>query len=551
MRFPFCLLMTYKNVQNIAVFSIIATVAIASFGTSNVFAEEEREYKMIGDISPVLTFTFRDGVEVHTFPSFDMGENFVADSGVSFSVQGTVTESPLLHAALDEAYKYRFSNAAFDYQMKYFDVDADFMKDGKSTVSLDYNNCRIDNYQVETLDSNDYESYFKDVGFAVVDKIDFVCSGVNSNNEFVMPTEPLTDFGKSGFTFAKDTSTSVTFIFDDGAEKMEFPKFNLVSAYADSSDNVVAQFQVEGLLEYYPLLFNAIDNARAISGTTYASNEDFDATVEFSNGEETLRGFDFRECVVDDAQINTVTDKEEGFTGKSGFAVVNTMTFTCSGLTPINMHYDSLAGDAPIWKTSLISNVYMESMQNTDQGLDVITTFTSPEGVETIEFSMFKQSEVLTVTVDVDNDNGDKDVAAEAFTRKTVAPTLELRGIVGDYPILYNHVDENLKVQSVAGTALKDLVDIDVEIVSNGETIRGFNYSNCRATDYTVETDPNNEESYVKNKFALENVFDFECQGYAPNNPIYDAMFEMEPADNISSVDLRNTQDWGKGFYVE
>ena len=66
--------MTFKNVQNIAVFSIIATIAFASFGTSNVFAEEDREYKMVGDVVPVLTFTFRDGVEVHSFPVFDMGE---------------------------------------------------------------------------------------------------------------------------------------------------------------------------------------------------------------------------------------------------------------------------------------------------------------------------------------------------------------------------------------------------------------------------------------------------------------------------------------------
>ena len=542
--------MTFKNVQNIAVFSIIATIALASFGNSNVFAEEQ-EYKMIGDITPVLTFTFRDGVETHSFPVFDMGENFVDDSGVSFSVEGSVTESPLLHEALDEAYKYRFSNAAFDYQMKYFDVDAAFIKDGESIVSLDYNNCRIDNYQVETLDSNDYESYFRDVGFAVVDKIDFVCSGVNSDYKSAMTSKSSPDFGESGFKFAKETSTFVTFMFDDGAEKMEFPVFNLVAAYEDSQENVVAEFEVEGILEYYPLLFQAIDNARAISGTSYASNEDFDVKVEFSNGEKTLRGFNFRECIVSDAQINTVSDKEEGFVGKSGFAVVNTMGFTCSGLKPINMYYDTLRGDTPTWKISQLSNLYMESMQNTDQGLDVITTFTFPSGIETIEFSMFTQGEVLTTTENVDNENGQKSVAAEKFTRKTVAPTLEFRGIVGDYPMLYNYVDRNLKYQSVAGTALKDLADIDVEIISDDKVIRGFNYSNCRTTDYVVETNPNSEESYVKNKFALETVFDFECQGYTPNNPVYDAMFEVKKADNTSTNDLRNTDRWERGFYVE
>ena len=541
--------MTFKNVQNIAVFSIIATIALVSFGTSNVFAED-REYKMAGDIVPVLTFNFRDGVEVHSFPVFDMGENFVSDSGVSFSVEGTVTKSPLLHKALDESYKYRFSNSAFDYQMKYFDVTADFVKEDKSIISLDYRQCRVDNYHVETLDSNDYESYFKEVGFAVVDKIDFVCSGVNLDKNLAKPTESFVDYGDSGFKFAKDTKTYVTFMHDRGTEKIEFPVFNLVSAYEESQENVVAEFQVEGVLEYYPHLYNAIKNSRDVSGTSYASNEDFDARVEFSNGEKTLRGFNFQECIVSDSQINTKSDKEEGFTGKSGFVVVHTISFTCSGIKPINMYYDELRGDTPFWKVSQLSNVYMESMQNTDQGLDVITTFTLPTGVETIEFSMFKQSELLTTTENVDNENGDKDVAAQKFTRKTIAPTLELRGIIGDYPMLYNYIDKNLKIQNVKGTALKDLVDIDVEIVSDGEVLRGFNYSNCRTTNYVVETDPNTEESYIKNKFALENIFDFECQGYTPNNPIYDAMFTVPSGNNISSKDLRNTQDWGNGFYV-
>ena len=82
------------------------------------------------------------------------------------------------------------------------------------------------------------------------------------------------------------------------------------------------------------------------------------------------------------------------------------------------------------------------------------------------------------------------------------------------------------------------------------KVIRGFNFVNCRAIDYTVETDPNTEESYVKNKFALENIFDFECQGYHPNNPAYDAMFSVEQANTESSLELRNTEQWPPGFTV-
>ena len=542
--------MTIKNVKHIVMFSIAVLFSLSSVELSNAFAEENREYKMIGDVTPVLTFTFRDGIEIYEFPVFEMNENFADNSGVSFSVEGSVTNSPLLHEAMDEAYKYRFSNTAFDYQFKYFDVNADFVRNGESIISLDYNNCRIDNYHIETLDSNDFESYFKEVGFAVVDMIDFVCSGVNSSNEASTQTESFTNYGESEFRFANNMKTSVTFIYDDGSEQIEFPVFNLVSAYAESVNNVVAEFKVEGLLEYYPLLYNAIDNSRAVSGNTYSSNLDFDAQVEFTNGEKTVRGLDFSKCTISDAKITTQRDKEEGFTGKSAFVLVHQLGFTCSGLSPVNMYYDELKGDTPIWKIKQLSNVFLEPIQNTDQGLKTVSTFTFADGIETIEFSMFKQNEILTSTEKVNDDNSDSDLAAEAFTRKTTYPTIEFRGIVGDYPLLYNHVDENRKIQGVSGTQYRALVDIDIDIVSDGQVIRGFNYVNCRAINYDVDTDANKEESYSKNKFALENLFDFECQGFHPNNPTYDAMFSFEQANTESSKDLRNTDRWSPLFTV-
>ena len=540
--------MTIKNAKHLAMFSIVALLSISFVDFTNVFAEEHREYKMVGDVTPVLTFTFRDGIETYEFPVFEMNENFADNSGVSFSVEGSVTNSPLLHKALDESYKYRFSNAAFDYQLKYFDVDADFVKDGESIISLDYNNCRVDNYHIETLDSNDFESYFKEVGFAVVDMIDFVCSGVNSNNDLSVSTGSFTNYGESEFTFANNMRTSVTFIFDDGAEQIEFPVFNLVAAYTESIDNVVAEFSVEGLLEYYPLLYRVIDDSRGASGNSYSSNLDFDALVEFTNGEKSLRGFEFKKCLVDDAKITTQRDKEEGFTGKSAFVLVHQLGFTCSGISPVNMYYDELKGDTI--RASHLTNVFVEPIQNTDQGLKTISTFTLADGTEIVEFSMFKQNEILTSTEKVNDDNGQKALAADAFTRKVAYPTIEFRGIVGDYPLLYNHVDENRKIQGVSGTQFRNLVDIDVDIVSDGQVLRGFNYVNCRAINYDVDNDANKEESYAKNKFALENLFEFECQGYHPNNPTYDAMYTVEPATNESSLDLRNTDRWSPLFTV-
>ncbi|MEJ2259733.1 MAG: hypothetical protein P8X78_04385, partial [Nitrosopumilaceae archaeon] len=80
----------------------------------------------------------------------------------------------------------------------------------------------------------------------------------------------------------------------------------------------------------------------------------------------------------------------------------------------------------------------------------------------------------------------------------------------------------------------------------------GFNYSSCRVIDYGVGSAMNKEENYFKAQFSLENTFEFECQGYHPNNPLYDKMFKSNiESSAISSNDLRNTDDWGPGFYVE
>ena len=136
--------------------------------------------------------------------------------------------------------------------------------------------------------------------------------------------------------------TTVTFEFKDGMEKIEFPVFNLISGFAESGSIVVAEFEVEGVIGNHPLLQKAIDNSRKVAGVSSSSNVDFDALVEFTNGESVLRGLDFTDCRVSNAKITTLSDKEEGFVGKSGFVVVEQLGFTCSGIDPINMHYDKL-----------------------------------------------------------------------------------------------------------------------------------------------------------------------------------------------------------------
>ncbi len=535
--------MTCKNIKNIMVFSFIALFTIIPFGVSNVYAEEAKaieestKYKMADDIEAILTFTFRDGVEIHNFPIFKMGEDFVDNSGISFEIEGVLNDAPHLYEALDQAYQYRLQTtggSSFEYDYRYFEVDVDFVKHGEVIKTLNYHNCDVTDYEVKTL-RDDQESYMSSkTGFAVVDLIDFNCGGLDGVGTNIAPVRvserTYTDFGTLDYKFANDIRTFVTFEFDGGFEIIEFPFFEITSGFAENDDTVAAQFNVESVISDYPLLYAAIDKSRQVSGITVAFNNDFDALVEFVKDGETLRALDYSSCIVDTALLTTLADKEDGFTGKSGFAMVNQIGFTCSGLTPINDNLASLYdSDVPIWKTSFVSNELPQHEFPTSGNVHAITTFTFEDGQEVVDFPFYDQGDVLSRS----------------------NPTFVVEGLVDDTPLLYSAIDENLRLQSQSGiNPTLSLFQVDVELMVDGKNIRTFNYVDCRVTDYVVESDRDKEDGYFKG-FALANIIDFECLGYHPNNPVYDTMFESEKANTTSSKDLRNTQDWRSEYTTQ
>ena len=87
----------------------------------------------------------------------------------------------------------------------------------------------------------------------------------------------FTDFGSLDYKFANDIRTIVTFDFDEGVERIEFPFFEITSGFSENFDNVAAQFAVESVVSDYPLLNAAIDKSRQVSGITTVFNNDFDA----------------------------------------------------------------------------------------------------------------------------------------------------------------------------------------------------------------------------------------------------------------------------------
>ena len=68
--------MITKNAIMTTTFSLIAILAIGTMTQlDNAFAETSNGYKMADNVEAIFTFTFVDGIEVHNFPVFKMGEN--------------------------------------------------------------------------------------------------------------------------------------------------------------------------------------------------------------------------------------------------------------------------------------------------------------------------------------------------------------------------------------------------------------------------------------------------------------------------------------------
>lgn len=526
--------MAAKNAMALTAFCMVAAfLAGPAAGLDGASAQEEAGigYKMADGIYGVFTFTFEDGVETHLFPVFDMGYDLVENRDLlGFSVEGVVGDAPHLHKALDEAFRHK-QNPRYGS----FEVDIDFIKDGQAVRTLAYHGCRVDDYKVRTL-ADDYESYMSSkTGFAIVDHMEFLCAGLSPMTGEANPDwqagHTATVFGPAPYDFSEDIRTSVLFEFDEGAEQIEFPYFELTSGFEEEGEedgNSTPSFSVEGTIQKHPLLNKAIDIARNASGYLTDAGVDFEATVKFTKGGDVLRTLEFGNCRVSAAKMSTLADREEGFTGKSGFAIVEAIGFQCIGLSTADTSYDGLRGDAPVWGAAKTVNVLSPHEHPLGTGPRAVATFTFDDGVEVIDFPIFRQGDILAKP----------------------NPTFELEGLVRDSPMLHKRVDDNLALTSTA-VANTGLFNVDVALVrGDGQAVRGFNYADCRVSDYAVKSQRDKEESYFKG-FALSNTFDFTCRGYHPNNPAYDAVFAThDKASTVSTLDLRSTDAWGPGFYA-
>ncbi|MBI4131107.1 MAG: hypothetical protein HY476_01280 [Nitrosarchaeum sp.] len=187
------------------------------------------------------------------------------------------------------------------------------------------------------------------------------------------------------------------------------------------------------------------------------------------------------------------------------------------------------------------------------EGITPTVEFTFRDGTEISPFQVFTQTGGFgTTTLEATSSTsgssvGAQDDGGEKTGRAKPAFTLEKN--VGGTPYLYQAADDAQKYQFSSGFEYPyKFFDVTVFLTAGGDTLRSFEYDNCRVTSYIVTTRIDNEEGYTGKGIVYVDQFAFECDGYKPLNPAMDKMHTIEHAKTISSNDLKSTDKWEPGF---
>lgn len=186
--------------QKITFASVVVAIAIASIAmvvglshTQQTTAQSaplgNNVYVFAEGVYPQATFKFRDATVTYEFQLYDTVNNlFSASAGGSgfttrqispeFTLIRAVGDTPYLHEAVDQTFQYNGKSSGFDYPYKEFDVIVEMIQAGQSVRTMEYADCSITNYKINTRTDNE-EAYTTGgkTGFAVVETYSFTCSG--------------------------------------------------------------------------------------------------------------------------------------------------------------------------------------------------------------------------------------------------------------------------------------------------------------------------------------------------------------------------------------
>ena len=183
----------------------LAVLTVGVFQLTEVIAEDQdKGYKFAEGTEVTARFFHEDsGVErIIPFEVFDQKKGFEREfnqgNNVIFALEKVVGDTPVLHGAVDKAYKYSMT-PDFNYQGKFFDVDVMIHSGEKILREFEYRECQITDYAVVTMFDKE-EGWIGKTGFVQVDKFEFTCTGFH-------PSSPLYEEMSNNYKKAKTTST--------------------------------------------------------------------------------------------------------------------------------------------------------------------------------------------------------------------------------------------------------------------------------------------------------------------------------------------------------
>jgi hypothetical protein len=174
--------------------------------------------------------------------------------------------------------------------------------------------------------------------------------GLSHTQQTTAQSVPL---GNNVYVFAEGVYPKATFGFRDATVTYEFQMYDTVNNLFSTSANgfttrqMAPEFTLARAIGETPYLHEAVDQTFRYNGKSSGFDypyKEFDVTVELVQAGQSLRTLEYEDCSITNYKINTRTDNEEGYTtgGKTGFAVVETYSFSCAGFTPHAPTYDKL-----------------------------------------------------------------------------------------------------------------------------------------------------------------------------------------------------------------
>ena len=153
------------------------------------------------------------------------------------------------------------------------------------------------------------------------------------------------------------------FRFRDGEELVSFQQFSQISGFQRSKPYI---FTMQKVVGNTPLLHKNADASFLYRNSELQkqNNERFDVDILLSTGPYSKRSFTYGKCFIDDYQVRTLTDNEEGYFNK-GFAVVENYTIECKDMIMNNPALEEIMTTSEDEKAQTLSTLDLKEPYTT------------------------------------------------------------------------------------------------------------------------------------------------------------------------------------------